>query len=209
MATPKSSDTSVLDFLKHPLLLLIIGSIIGSILIPKISERSSRTQALQQARLRKAVEIVDNNTVTISQLNAIRTRLGMFHGDNVRLKPPPAKLKELQDQLAQDMNNRYLEFDKSGWWWYRALNEQAVILEIVPPTGSSKLRNHVEAYHDNIGQTVNVLQEMWHACVAADYDYKDARITQIQEKMNKAWNDVDKTRNQIVNDLVADFTQPL
>lgn len=208
MATRKSSDNSRLDFLKHPLLLLIVGSIIGSILIPKISEQASRTKALQEARLRKAVEIVDNNTVTISQLNAIRTRLAMFHGDNVRLKPPPVRLKELQDQLAQDMNNRYLEFEKTGWWWYRALNEQAVILEIVPPTGSGKLRSHVDAYHDNISQTVNVLQEMWHACVDADYDYQDARIIQIQEKMNKGWNDVDKARNQVVNDLVADFIEP-
>jgi len=208
MVKRKSLDNSLLEILKHPLLLLIVGSIIGSILIPRISEQASRTKVLQDARLRKAVEIVDNNTVTISQLNALRTRLAMFHGDNVRLKPPPARLKELQDKLAQDMNDRYLEFEKTGWWWYRALNEQAVILEIVPPAGSDKLRSHVNAYHDNIGQTVNVLQEMWHACVDAGYDYQDARFTQIQEKMNKEWNDVDQARNQVVNDLVADFTQP-
>lgn len=200
--------SSWLELLKHPLVLLIVGSIIGSILIPKISEKSSRTKALQDARLRKAVEIVDNNTRTVSQLNALRTRLGMFHTDNLRLKPPAARLKELQDKLREEMNNQYLEFERTGWWWYRDLNDEAVILEIVPPTGSEKLREHVNAYHANIIQTVTALNEMWHPCIDSAYDYKDGRVTQIQDKVSKEWDDLLKARNKAVNDLVADFTRP-
>ena len=208
MATRISLSGGILDFLKHPLLLLIVGSIVGSILIPRISEQASHTKALQDARLRKAVEIIDNNTRTISQLNALRTRLGMFHSDNVRLKPASAKLKEWQDKLGADMNDRYLEFEKTGWWWYRDLNDEAVVLEIVPPTGSDKLRKDVNAYHTNILDTVKALNEMWHACVDATYDYQDPHITEIQQKMNKEWDDLTNARSQVVNDLVADFTQP-
>lgn len=208
MAMRESFVSSSLNFLRHPLLLLIVGSIVGSILIPRISEKASHTKALQDARLRKAVEIIDNNTRTISQLNALRTRLGMFHSDNARLNPPPAKLKEWQDKLGADMNDRYLEFEKTGWWWYRDLNDEAVILEIVPPTGSDKLRNDVNAYHANILGTVKALNTMWHACVDADYDYKDSHITQVQEQMNMDWDNLTNARNQVVNDLVADFTQP-
>lgn len=208
MTARRTFFNSWLEFLKHPLLLLIVGSVIGSILIPRISEKASRTKALQDARLSKAVEIVDNNTKTFSQLNALRTRLGMFHTDNVRLKPSPAKLKELQDKLSEDMNNRYLEFERTGWWWYRDLNDEAVILEIVPPTGSDKLRDDVNAYHANVVQTVTVLNEMWHPCVEGGYDYKDGRVTQIMEKVNKEWEDLGNARNQLVNNLVADFTRP-
>jgi Mg2+ and Co2+ transporter CorA len=208
MVTRTSFLNASLDFLKHPLLLLIAGSIIGSILIPRISEKASHARALQDARLRKAVDIIDNNTRTISQLNALRTRLGMFHTDNVRLSPAPAKLDALRDKLSADMNDRYLEFEKNGWWWYRDLNDEAVVLEIVPPTGSDKLRSDVNAYHKNILDTVKLLNEMWHACVDARYDYKDPHVTQIQENMNKEWDNLTNARNQAVNDLVADFTQP-
>jgi hypothetical protein len=207
MSTRPPFFTSALDFLKHPLLLLMVGSIVGSILIPHISERTSRTKALQDARLRKAVEIIDNNTRTISQLNALRTRLGMFHNDNVRSKPTPAKLKEWQDKLGADMNDRYLEFEKTGWWWYRDLNDEAVILEIVPPTGSDKLRNDVNAYHTNILDTVKALNEMWHPYVDADYDYKDSHMTEVQESVSKEWDKLTNARTEAVNNLVADFTQ--
>jgi uncharacterized membrane-anchored protein YhcB (DUF1043 family) len=208
MAPRTSFLNSSLDVLKHPLLLLIVGSIIGSILIPRISEKASHAKALQDARLRKAVDIIDNNTRTISQLNALRTRLGMFHTDNVRLSPSPAKLDGMRDKLGAEMNDRYLEFEKTGWWWYRDLNDEAVVLEIVPRTGSEKLRSDVNAYHSNILATVNLLNQMWHACVDARYDYKDPHITQIQENMNKEWDNLTNTRNQVVNNLVADFTQP-
>jgi hypothetical protein len=132
----------------------------------------------------------------------------MFHGDNVRLSPAPAKVESLRDKLSTDMNDRYLEFERTGWWWYRDLNDEAVILEIVPPTGSDKLRKDVNAYHANILGTVKALNEMWHGCVDGRYDYKDAHMTQLQENMNKEWDDLTNARNQLVNNLVADFTQP-
>ena len=48
------------------------------------------------------------------------------------MKPAPAKLSTLQEKLAEDMDKQYAEFEKNGWWWYRSLNDEAVILEIVP-----------------------------------------------------------------------------
>ena len=32
-----------------------------------------------------------------------------------------AKLAALQDKLPEDMNSRYADFEKAGWWWYRSL----------------------------------------------------------------------------------------
>src|SRR5437870_12105468 len=97
--------------LKHPLFLLIIGSIIGSFLIPWISEKNDKSRVLREARLKKAVEIVDNNTRTLSQLNSLVTRLGIFHKDNMRLRPSSQTLSALQDKLAEDMDKGYAEFE--------------------------------------------------------------------------------------------------
>lgn len=207
MAALQASGSRLFDGLRHPMFLLVIGSVIGSFLIPWITERASKKQVLQEARLRKAVEIVDNNQRTVSQLGALVTRLQMFHKDNVRLRPSPSKLVSLQEKLASDMNDRYLEFDKDGWWWYRNLTEEAAILEILPPEGSGKLREHVDAYAANILQTVNALNELWVACVAADYDYQSDKVNKMESKVNTRLQELSDARNQLVTNLVRDFKE--
>ncbi|HEY5838619.1 MAG TPA: hypothetical protein VIT19_06240 [Pyrinomonadaceae bacterium] len=193
--------------LKHPLFLMVVGSVIGSFLIPWVSHKTDRNRALREARLKKAVEIVNHNTETLSQLNALVTRLGIFHKDNIRLKPTPAKLDELQDQLTKDMNSRYAEFEKTGWWWYRSLNDEAVILEIVPPGGSDKLRNDVNAYGDNISQTVAAFNDFWHKCLSKEYDFEEnGNVTQIQTKMYERLGQLATERVKLVNNLVQDFS---
>jgi hypothetical protein len=206
MARPPTRN-SVLGFLSHPLFLLVVGSVIGSFLIPRISEQTGKKRVLQDARLRKAVEIVDNNTRTSSELNSIVTRLATFHDENVRLKPSPAKLSDRQDKLAEEVSRRYEEFEKTGWWWYRDLIDEAVILELVPATGSDKLREHVNAYGANILQTVNTINELRHSCLAADYDYKDGRVTKIKEDVNTKLSNLFNARNDLVNHLVGDFRE--
>lgn len=59
-----AEDKGILNVLRHPLLLLVIGSVIGSFLIPWISQKTDRNRVLREARLKKAVEIVNNNTET-------------------------------------------------------------------------------------------------------------------------------------------------
>lgn len=205
----KKLSTILWETSTHPLLLIFVGSVVGSILIPVVSERINRKKVLHEAGLRKAVEIIDNNTRTISQLNSLVTRLAIFDDDNIRLKPSPEKLKTNQDKLADDMNSRYLEFEKDGWWWYRHLNDEAVILKIVPPTGSDKLRNDVNAYAQNINDTVNSFQDLWHICLSKDYDFKkDGQVPGIRKKMNDRLTELANQRISLVNNLVQDFTPP-
>jgi hypothetical protein len=194
--------------LGHPLFLLVIGSIIGSLLIPWIGDKISRNKVVQDARLRKAIEIVDNNTKTVSQLNSMVTRLTSFHENNVRRSPAPDKLRELQEKLVEDMDSRWAEFEKTGWWWYQDLNDEAVILGMIPAEGSATLRQHVNAYHDNILATSNAMKLLWNPCTAADYDYKNGKIEKVRDEMNQKLANLFNERIQLVNNLVNDFTRP-
>ena len=196
----------ILNVLRHPLLLLVVGSVIGSFLIPWISHKTDRSRVLREARLKKKVEITNKNTETISKLHLLVTRLGIFHKDNIRLKPSPAKLAVLQDKLGEDMNDLYADFQKEGWWWYRSLNEEAVILEIVPPGGFDNLRKDVDAYEKNITDTVAAFNPFWHKCLSKEYDFQDANVTQIQNQMYERLEQLRKERIGLVNNLVQDFT---
>ncbi|HKO95776.1 MAG TPA: hypothetical protein VJU86_02210 [Pyrinomonadaceae bacterium] len=117
-------------------------------------------------------------------------------------------MSERQDKLAEEVSSRYEEFEKTGWWWYRDLIDEAVILELVPPSGSQKLREHVDAYGNNILQTVNAINQLRHSCLAADYDYKDGRVTKIKDEVGTRLNALFNNRNDLVNHLVTDFREP-
>lgn len=197
----------VIQVLKHPLFLLVVGSVIGSFLIPWISQKSDKSRVLREARLKKQVEIVGNNTRTISQLHSLVTTLGIFHKDNISLRPSPEKLSALQDKLREDMNRGYAEFEKTGWWWHRSLNDEAEILEIVLPNGSQKLRDHVNEYHENIRATVAAVDLFWRLCRSKEYDFeKDGKATELQNQMYATLKQLETERVALVNNLVQDFS---
>jgi hypothetical protein len=194
--------------LGHPLFLLIVGSVIGSLLIPWIGNQINRKKVLQEARLRKAVEIVESNTKTVSQLNGMVTKLSSFHDNNIKLKPTPAKLGELQMKLVEDMDSRWSDFDKTAWWWPEDLNTEAMILGTIPASGAGTLRKDIDAYKKNILDTSNAMKELWSPCISADYDYKDDRINKVRDEMRKKLVDLFNARNQLVTNLVNDFKEP-
>ncbi|MGZ8901876.1 MAG: hypothetical protein ACXW3Z_17420, partial [Limisphaerales bacterium] len=100
----------------------------------------------------------------------------------------------------------YLEFEKTGWWWYRHLNDEAVILEIVPPTGSQKLRDDINAYAKNIHDSVAAFGDLWHICLSKDYEFeKDGKVTQIKKETDKKLAELADQRIVLVNNLVQDF----
>lgn len=195
--------------LGHPFFLVIATALLGSLLIPPLSDSINQKKVLNDARLRKAIEIVNNNTRTITQLNSMVTRLSSFHSNNIRRQPSPAKLQELQDKLIEDMDSRWSEFDKMGWWWYQDLYDEAVILGIIQPGESGKLRRDIDAYHDNILKTSNAMKLLWNACKAGNYNFKDGTVDKARDEMNQQLNALFKERIQLVSNLVSDFTVPV
>ncbi|PYS44384.1 MAG: hypothetical protein DMF71_03790 [Acidobacteria bacterium] len=81
-----------------------------------------------------------------------------------------------------------------------------MILEIVPTTGSDKLRHDIDAYAENITQTVAAFGDFWHKCLSREYDFEEnGQVTQIQNKMNVRLNQLAGERVALVNNLVQDF----
>ncbi|HEX8131454.1 MAG TPA: hypothetical protein VF527_20305 [Pyrinomonadaceae bacterium] len=195
--------------LRHPLTLLIIGSVLSYFLIPYISSISNKRQLLQEARLKKASEIVHTTTMLASQLNIIRSRLGEFHKDNINLRPTPSELKQKQDKLADDIKARYSEFDKVAYWWDKDFYQDAIILEIIPPSGSKQLSDDLQAYNKNLVETGNAIFEFRDACISSDYDFeKEGNVTQIKKQMDGKLEKLYYEREKLVSNLVKDVTAP-
>src|SRR5215207_1758689 len=98
--TAKESESpsikEVSAILKHPLVLLVIGATITSLLVPYLNAKVNRNEILQEARLKKAIEIGEHNTEFNSKFNTLKTMLESFHRRSVSLQLKPSEFKEAQ-----------------------------------------------------------------------------------------------------------------
>jgi hypothetical protein len=194
------------DSLRHPLVLLLVGSLLTALVIPYINARSNRANLIREARLKKAIEIINRSSEFNSQLNSLGTALGVFHFDNVRAKTPLPECREAQKTLNMDMNARYLEFEKRSWWWYGDLLQEAVVLELASPTDLQRLGTDVNEYGANVGQSVGTLSDLWHALVSPDYDPNDKKISKLIDDTNQKLADLFESRRKLTERLVQHFT---
>jgi len=155
----------------NSLFLLLAGALMSSLVVPYITSVSVKNRLLQENRLNMQREIIKNGILTDRQINAILTRLELYHKDNYRLKPGKRELKAVQNRLQDEINRMYLNFDDNAWWWHRGLYQEAAMLNLTTKESLDSLLSDMGKYQGNIVTSTNVLSGLWGKCLSAGYDY--------------------------------------
>jgi hypothetical protein len=211
---PPSAQTIrlLVEIPKHPFVLLVLGAIITSLLIPYLNSKVTRSQLLQEARLKKATEIGDRNMEFSSKFNALKTMLESFHRRSVRLRLPPSEFKETHSRFVDDFYKRYLELDEKAWWWYPAVEREASVLHLVSETEQQTLSTDCKAYGDNLNESFNILRPLWQAMTSNDYNPSDKNSAEKVEKIIKEANDqlpkLFQARNDLMERIARHFSAP-
>ena len=203
-AEPKAHP--VIEYLRHPLVVLLVGSLVGSIVIPYINARSTETRLFQEARLRKATEIMNHSREFSSEMNSLMTAIGSYHFDNIRMRIRPAEYKQTQKEFNKKMNDRYIEFDKKAWWWYGSLLQEAAILKLASQDDLRKIDEDIKKYAANVNEHTGVMGELWHAVVSPDYDPHDEKIARFIEVANKKVAELSEDRRIIIEHIIQVIT---
>ncbi|HEX8000184.1 MAG TPA: hypothetical protein VF528_17480 [Pyrinomonadaceae bacterium] len=209
----KSSNSRVVRHLartlKHPLFLLIIGATITSLLVPYLNSKVNRNRMLQEARQKKALEIVNRNTEFNIKLNALKTMMESFHNQNVRLQLQPSELREAQLKFRDDFNKRYLELDESAWWWHSNIARESSILALIPTDALPVLDSELKEYAANVSRSVGSLRPFWQKLTSSDYNPNDEKS---REEVKKILADAGKEgylfgeRNSIIEKITRHYT---
>jgi hypothetical protein len=180
-------------FLRHPLAVLLIGTALSTLLIPRFSERIDRAKLVQEGRLKKSMEIIADNKETERNLNRLLTTLEIFHKDN---SGPAARLsnyKKEQKELRRIMVDRYLEFDAQAWWWYSNIYVEARILGIASPQELIRLNQLSDLYGQNLKTSTAVIDDLWNAYLRETYNPSDRRNAEL---MSLTRNRLDKLNHK-------------
>jgi len=184
--------------LRHPLIILLIGTGLSSWLIPSIGDRINHRKLFREARLKRATEIINENVETGRNLNRLLTTLEIFQKDSSGPAARFFKLEMEQKELRGIMIDRYLEFDKQAWWWNSQIFLEAKILEIASPEELGRLDQISKQYSENLESSMTAVNAVWNAFLRENYKPDDRRNLDLVNQTRSRLIELNQKRSELV-----------
>jgi hypothetical protein len=153
------STSTLLETSKHPLVILLVTTLLGSILIPDINSRATRARELEKLRAERALEAVKTNSEVDRLLNLLLTDFSSFWNDT-----EDGNFESQRPELRAKIYKTYGEFDSFSWWWYEQAWQEAVILGLIDKKTSDKeLEAAYAQYKDSLLASSIAIDRIWDA----------------------------------------------
>jgi hypothetical protein len=176
---------STQESLRHPLTILLIGTVLGSILIPWGADVLSKQRAKQEAKTQLLMRILEYDTVTRQGLLSIHTRLYTFHENMRSFAPSESELRTEQGKLFEAANNQYLEFDKGVWPTAQQIMNELRVHKLVSDSELEVIHKNFDEYQRQMWYARDAIADLWHACMSAKYSPSDPSIDQLHGKADE------------------------
>ena len=186
--------------LSHELFGIFVAAAVTSFLIPKFISYFDREQAVRDAKLKHAQEIIEQSTEVNRKLTVLRTELELFHK-----YAHSSFYKEEQRALKREMNTLYLEFDRLAWWWHWAARERIILQKLISEQEIMAMAELLTKYTKNLEKSGTVLEGIWKACLGEDYRPGSKEITALLDSANSEFKRLGKERNDLIGKICKKF----
>ena len=191
-------------FLRHPLTLSLIGTLLGSLLIPWIVGRSSKQAALADTRVKQAMQVMATSNGVDATINKIKTAFESFEKDALSVEQQDEFVRRRED-LRKRVYELYSDFDSSGWWWARNIYDQAHILHLIPPARLDKMNEYMGQYNNNLVETAHTIDIPWQAYLGTDTITHGPGAKEIMPSLDKRLRNLQQQRDEIAGNMAALF----
>jgi len=191
-------------FLRHPLTLSIIGTLLGSLLIPWIVGRSSKQAALADTRVKQAIQVMATSNGVDATINRIKTAFEGFEKDALSIEQQDEFVRRRED-LRKRVYDLYSDFDSTAWWWPRNIYDQAQILHLITPARLDKLNGYIGQYNANLVETAHTIDVPWKAYLGTDAITHGPGAREIMPSLDKRLRDLQQHRGEIARNMAALF----
>jgi hypothetical protein len=154
-----TAKNNIYLFCRHPLTLLVVGTLTGSVLIPWVAGRANKQAVLTEARVKEAIDIMTTSNSVNALLNKIVTALETFE----KYSAPESQedRRRRREELRHTIDALYAEFNSIAWWWPWNDYNQARVLRLIPPTKLNEFKDEITKYTENLTQTTDTLGPAW------------------------------------------------
>lgn len=147
--------------LKHPMFLLILGTLLGSVLIPYVSSQSAHAREIEEVRSQRALAALQENYQVDRRLNLLLTTFGTFWSET-----DETNREARRPELRAKIYSLYEEFDRAGWWWFDEAWQTARILSLLDQNEVQEAQRLSEEYRASLRQFTAALDPVWHMSLA-------------------------------------------
>ncbi len=186
--------------LGHPLVLLLIGTILSSIIIPAAAYQFSYVNNNKKLRVALSQELIDKDVEIKVGLNKLKSCLEIFIDDYCYFYDT-LDSRILQDDLREEMNDNYLEFERTAWFWHAKYNLKAHGLGIGKPDSDS-LSSYLEKYNLNVSRASKSIDTLWVECLRRDFSCDTARLNPIKSYVKKTIDMLHFERADIIRQMI-------
>jgi hypothetical protein len=201
--TDSTAKNQIDRFCRHPLTLLLVGTLTGSALIPWVAGRANKQAALTEARVKEAIEIMTTSNSVNVMLNKMMTALETF--EEYSAPESPEDNHRRREEHRQKIDALYADFESTAWWWPWNAYNQARILRLIPPTKLDKFKDETVKYTDNLVETVHALDPVWKARLDDPQQAKTSDHKQMMSTAKKRLGELRTQRDDIVGHMAGIF----
>ena len=180
----------VYRLLEHPLLLLLIGTILTTWLVPVISARVDRKKLIQEKSQEEATKIIQDSQDVNRALNGMQVTLEFFYKNN--RQGPFQKARHYaaaQQKTLADLQDQYKAFDKLAWWWPRDIRWEASFLDFMSEDKLKQIQADGDAYTANLSECMDILDRLWDDLLRKPFDPRNpslqAEVKETRDKLDK------------------------
>ena len=190
---------------RHPLVVLIIGTVLSCWLIPGISSRANNKRLQQEKMINEATDILNESLVDEERLNSMQTAFELFYKQSIS---DPVSRKRDQQELKRYYERTYLEFDQHAWWWHRDLEVQANLLHLPPGSIDKILRLHT-GYKKSLSVSAHRIEVLAKRFLAKDYRPDDPSYAETLKHARAGLSKDVIARSGISGELARLFALPV
>jgi len=194
------------SFFRHPLVLSIIGALLGSLLIPWVAGRANKQAVLAETRVKQAIDIMATSNSVNVMLNKVKTGFESFEKDSLSTASPQ-EYQNRREELRRQIYALYADFNSVGWWWTWNTYNQARILRLISPTALEQMKSDIMKYDSNLQETVHLLDGPWHAYLSDDPQelLPADRRKPVMPAIDKPFGTLREQRDAIVQQMASLF----
>jgi len=148
----------MLEVSKHPLVVLVAGAIIGSIVVPRVNARIERARRLHELRTQRATRVLESGFDIERRFNAVTTTFQSFYKDEVITGTAN---HDSRQAFRTRVHATYQEFDRDAWWWHWQTLDEVRVLQLVGNVQLGALEQAVKNYQEALLASTDALDRYW------------------------------------------------
>jgi hypothetical protein len=184
---------SVLELSQQPISLLLMGTLLGSLLIPYSNDRSNRHKLKHEERVKVAILIIEQSHETDRRLSNLIDFLVLFRKDHNAFSKVPGYFEKEQYNGRKSFNDMYLSFNSQAWWWHWNVKSESSLSALATPDESKRMSELARQYSEALGECVGAVTSLWDPLLKNHYNPSNHRY---DELIKKASEDLTKSRKK-------------